>query len=533
MSRIPNEDKMDSFLEGELLGQVCPLVELLDLDTIAGAIHVLPLAKKFANRFLEVLSEQHRGSGGPGNPEFKGQAARSFGRFFARIQDDSVRTYAKLIETDWKPFGALSAGAIGVAIGLAERSTSTYLKSWEDKLFPCLGDHEPLLAAARIIASRDALDAIQLIDRVPPKYFVTRASICGVIAVQMHAQRRGNVQSLCDKLSRYVEGATFQDAMVELSVAVEEVMGIESKTDEHPICRARALIRKGEQQNDLDILRAAVRLVDDLLEIEGKNILGETIFPRDLRKKLSAALVDHDPKLALSVILPHASLDELRPVATRVLRTDPSLGEPRALIGYVQAQTVNARTHSASGHVDWTLSLALALELPELPRESFISLLKVVDPIAGLAVGKVVEAESDPLGVLATLGRAKESALLWAAQYVIRILAAREPHHALTIIWEITESEMFGGILLTNVARGWPLRRWRSGIDAIQQWRGERPLWAYVSDATGILLERAAAIEPLTAAEIGPVSPVARRWSKECYCGRGGDHYAFLRGGQA
>ena len=489
ITRVSSEKTLRTMEESDL-EDVCALLDVLDLATFLRASEIeAPFVKLFAEQLLAFLFDNH------GHAKYKSQAEKSLGQFFALIDDDCVRSFAKLVTASrakvmWGERND-DSGAVGVAIGLAERSTKAYIRGLNESILPDLGHHRPIAAAAHVIALRDPTDALQLIDHVEPMYDATRAELCRIVAKQMRLQGRGHLEELSRKLSPYVEGSEFQYVITQFS----EIARTLEKTAaaSHPAFRARAMVRSAVGGGDPSLLRQAYPLFAEIASLSVVD--GEVIWTPDLQREMYSALLDCDPDFALTIISRDAKLNDLRIVASRVLSTNRTLSNASALIAYLKAKCAESDFPSWRESQQWNLALAFALELSGDSQAQFLAKLRALDGPTYMALSAVIEAQHDPLSVLTRLasGDLTAPATEWAAHYGIEFLAARDPNRAIEMLKKVAADTWGAPDLLSDLARGWPLQDWRGGIDAIERFREDE---GGPRRSIEILIERAAVIDP-------------------------------------
>ncbi|NKK99900.1 hypothetical protein GFM02_16865 [Rhizobium leguminosarum bv. viciae] len=470
------------------LRRLCPALARVDLNVLSQELRSQGFAHDFAFALIEGLEAD------PERPEFKYQIATDIGRFIALLDPSLLGRMADLVNDSWD--GEVSDVAAGIATGLSETSTTAFIKALKQGSFPELSSHKSLVAATGVIASRDPEDALQLVDSVALRYFATRAILCGIIAKEMRLQGRGGFEKLTRRLSKYPDGAHFQDAVIEIRSVVSRFDETAVSIEKRALVKARNLIlRACEEPDQIAPLREAAAIVDSLPDASGARAYGESIWPSDLRKKIAHLLIPHDPDFALIVALPSSaiSLPELRPIAAQVLRQYLDIDADFDVLLYVSARL---RQVKPAGLNLWTLMLAFALELPKQLLPKLLSDLGVIDTEMHSAVRWAVQAQQDPVAVLKEIGTGDRGAFAsrWAAQHALINLMTTDPNKALAIVDVVAPDFYAAESYRLLCARHWNPRDWRSGLE-----RFSSGIQAH--DCRSVLLKGAARVDPIAALE--------------------------------
>jgi hypothetical protein len=459
----PGEDKLTRFRDRiglrDLLRQLA-LIEPVEVPRKSSPFQLLTV---FAERLILAMA------GDPKRPEAKARGARTLGKLAGWLGDNAMAALFRLGEEKWRQEGWQHECGEGFAAALAHHGVLAYIASRNAYSGYAWGDGATRIAAD-IIARRNPLDMLALIDSVEVRYFKTRAHLIGTAAVAMKRAGIGLLSALSSRRSRYVDGAQFEDFA---NVLRSTGMLSGDRSDLPKAAVTKAAIAAAIDSGDLEGLRRAVALVEALPDNPGNPFEGETIWAKDLRQQLADALTAGDPGAALRLMISATSREDFRAFAAGLLHRQSHLHDPEMLADWVLAAVQPKPTWAQA---DWVMPLAIgfALALEPEARLPFLAALLGEGSPTQAEVLAVLAALDDPIGTLewVTSGKAEDDYDLELALFnAVPALAARGDE----TLFERLDSLGPDEPLMTTIGEHWPIERWESCLSACATWIGTNP----------------------------------------------------------
>lgn len=499
-------------LFGSALRDALSTLAYLGVDRLVAVPHLRPLLEPFAHRLLAALGANTDA------PEFKYQIAELLGYLFASLGDEWVAPFVALVADSWRDTGASLRMAVGVARAHGERSVDAVLDARRRGAIPNLDQHVANVAAVGPAAVRDPDDALRLIDAVDPRYLQTRAALASVIGLEMRRQRRGDPASLRRRLSAYVEGAYFADAVhaIQRGARLSPIEGLE-------VARMRAvqdLIADGSQE----ALLKAARLCAYFSAESRQRVDGRSINAATLAQRLARGLLPTDPALALACAARLVPNEALVAVAAEAIAADRRLAGPGALLALLSEIDQNADvvgTLSLAARA--SLRLALALVLPSIATAYLDELSRKEHQVAE-AIQEVLLLSSYPLDVAIERLEALPTGVFrhWIADHVVRALATRDHKAALAHMLDSHVDERAATLLAEAAMHAWPIEAWRDGLAAILDGSESLEKRRICKLAAQRLLQRVAEVDPSGAVNAAYghelLDSSVRRWVLDAAC---------------
>lgn len=480
------EDSVAALLLADVgLGGALQMLALIEPEALSRAGEVFETMKRVGDALLQALGRHER------IPESRAGGARVLGRFFGWLGPDFALRLRQLGEAHWSE-GWIHEFAEGLSLSLAHQDADAYLAA-RANTFPELQWQRAANLAADTLARRDPQEVLRLIDSVPVKYSGTRAELVGIAAIAFRQTgQSARLRELPSRLSAYPQGAVFQEVATGLRVALDD-----AGDEREPVPLALALKHAQAAIADDDapaVARAAVEVEAFSLSV-AHPYQGRTIWPEDIRRLLAKALAPQDPARALTLLLPLASLDEVRALA-REIRARLITGKAGELA--LEAQRIAVEAKPTVLNATRELVLAFALEVPDGERSSFFDTLNASAQLK-LNVAQALDAISDPLRGLERLSsRSDEFYLPWIAKHALAALCRTGAPLAFNALASLELDGHLEQALLQIIAKNWPLDSWCAGIDNALAWAEPARCGKTfrIVDFLETLLARAGAIEP-------------------------------------
>lgn len=441
----------------------------------------------------------------PDLPERKARGAAALGRLFGWLGTSHVEQLLAHAEAHWLDEGWRPEFGEGVAGSLAYQGTDCYLQARHD-YGGCLLWEGAVRIAGKIIAERDPDDAIRHIDSVETRYSGTRAALIGIAAIAMRRTGRGALDTLPPRLACYTKSATFQDAANTLRQALDTAASVPAGSGTPELAALHEQVRAAIGAADIPFLRVACKRITTLpLDSAYRDSAG-ILRAEVVRRLLADAMADDDPELALKMMLPCASYDEIRRLAA--LACARLLPDGMVLVTMsVRVLAFNNGKDKLSPAQTLDLVLAFAAALPPPRRvEFFDQLTSGDDSELREDVDVVLEVHADPEGSVArvaAMGRRSNEA--WIHAHLITQLSRRFPETAFPALDTLVEDAgHLAGLLLGVLARSWPIERWPEAVDAYLAWAAQQQERAksrltYANGFFDVLLARVGTCDPVAA----------------------------------
>ncbi|MFC3685632.1 hypothetical protein [Hydrogenophaga luteola] len=436
------------------------MLAMIEPETLPRSGKVFEAMKKIGDALLQSLGQQER------IPERHADGARVLGRFFGWLGLDFAQQLRHFGEAHWPNSGWRPEFAEGLSLSLAHQSVDAYLDAFANA-FPETRWEGAAILAVDILARRDPQAVLRFIDSVPAKYSGTRAELVGVTAIAFRQTGQNKLlRELPSRLSAYAEGAVFQDIATRLRVALDDA---DDLSDSVPLALALKNAQAAIADGNASGLEQAAEEVEAFTLSVGQRYRGQTLWPEYIRRLLAKAIAPQDPARALSLLLPKASLEEMRTMA-REVRARLITGTESELASAVQIIAFDAGSSMHDG--TWTLQLVLAfaLETPEGKRSNFLKALNASAKLK-LIVTEAIEAIADPRRGLERLSsRSGEFYKDWIAAHALAALCRTEAPSAFELLASLDVGSFAEQSLLNVIAENWPLESWRAGITLVLTW---------------------------------------------------------------
>ena len=396
-------------------------------------------------------------------PESKARAALPIGRFSAWIGLPYVRRFQDAAGKVWDKSWLVEFGE-GVSISLAELGdyTAEREKYCVETLYARAAN-----AAVKILANRDPVEAVELIDSVDFKYSSTRAEFVEITAVAMFRTKRGDPSILWSRLSPYTKAANFLLTSNVLTETHQDrsQFGVGFSASQY-WQQVSDAIKAQDQRTIEELSRDASRLKWDR-EPESFRKFSR----RNILRTLSKGLAPFNAARAMEVGLVASSFDETRALVPKVLqqRSVTTLVHAAEIVDGILV-TVNEEFKAPFG-LSMDVVLAFVLEFPKDVRGEFLDTYfghdrNKADDLRR-DVEEALQAFESPCSLIPQVLAMKEAySFHWVAERCFVEAVKRDPFFA---FGALVDSELEGSDsegLWKALSEGWPVNRWREGFDA-------------------------------------------------------------------